>query len=218
MTAEQRALLEPLHIELRRGDYLYEQGQPITHLVFLDSGFVSNLRMTPDNIATEVWGVGGPTGLIGLHTMLHDPESLYTYVTRIEGEAWMVRRDAMHGAMAAEPAFAMYIQRIARSMSDDLARMFACRIAHSPAQRFTRLLLMIAEGIGSRHIPLSRATLTEMMGVSRRLVQLLARELGRIATFEGQSLIIHRMAELENRACPCFKGIYERRRQIAEYG
>lgn len=217
-TPEQRAMLEPLqHIQLRRGDHVYLQGEPATHLIFLDSGFVSTLRTTPDGIATEVWSWGGPTGLIGTHTMLQAPECLFTFLTRIEGEGWAIGREAMHNAMAADPTLAVYVQRIVRNMSEDLARMLACEKAHSAEQRFARLLVMLRDGIGDYRIPLSRITLGEMLGVSRKHGYLLAEKLARRAavTFDTDSLTIHRVRALERLACPCLRGIYQARRRVA---
>ena len=86
----------------------------------------------------------------------------------------------------------------------------ACNAVHSAEARFARWLLQTQDRINSDSLPVTQEFLSQMLGVRRTTVTLVARALqqaGLISYKRGRIVILDR-AGLEEAACECYQIIY----------
>lgn len=195
------APIEP--VEFRANEVIFEQGEPVTQIIFMETGLVSGVRYVPEPV--EMLTFGGTFGVVGAHTVLHAPASFLQYRTRVISSGWRVSAVSVHLAMAQDVAVAAHMQRIIRASNLLIAHVAACSLAHSIEQRFGRLLLQVREALDTDDIPLSRTTLAQMLRVSRGHMFASTSALAGIVTFHGNHLFIDDPAALAERACPCFE-------------
>lgn len=206
------------HVELRRNEVIYAQQQPITHIIFIESGLVSCLRYVPGaTTPVELCTVGGATGAIGAHTVLHTPESFFEYRMRIAGTGWRVESAAIHAAMTQDAEISAHMQRIIRASNLRIAQTAACAKAHSLEQRVCRLVLQIREALEADDIPVSRRALAQMMMISRGHMFLITKRLAGILTFRANHLLIDDALALAARACGCFEEMRVEREKLLAY-
>lgn len=206
-------------VKLHRNRYVYRTGQPIDHIIFVESGLGSTLQVMPGRqTVVEIWTYGGAYGMIGSHTLFGRRESLYDYITRIDSCGWRVSRDAIDRAVANDPDLAVRIGILARITNMGISQVTACRGIHSIEQRLCRLLLVIREAIDSDLITLSATALARMVPMSRGFLYDLANSslFGVIVLSRGV-VCIRDAAALERRACPCLRHVAaERERMFKE--
>lgn len=210
---DQLAALEPIEfVELPANGIIYRQDEPVTQLIFVDYGLGSTLRRVPSRPdPVEIWTWAGPLGFIGTHTLLHRPDSIYEYRTRIAGSGWRVSREAMHGLIADDREFAARMLAHVRNGYAEMANVAACMAIHNQEQRLCRLLLVIAQGVGSDRVELRRRVLRGMVEMSRTHMFQVARRLRNVVTIERDVFEIHDRAGLEASACQCLRDMYDQR-------
>lgn len=217
-TPEQLDALAPIEpIALPAGGIVYRQDEPITHLIFIDSGLGSALRHVPGSRQpVEIWTFGGSLGVIGTHTILNEPESFFEYRTRISGTGWRVSRTKIQAAMERDGNFRDHMRALVHTTSLGIAQQSACNVAHSFEQRLCRTLMMIHEAVDGV-VPLSRRTLSEMVPVTRSyMYKLAAEKLAGAVAFVGATFQILDVAEVERRACGCFRQVQAARERVIE--
>lgn len=213
---DQLAALEPIEfVELPAERIVYQQDEPIVQLIFLDSALGSISRHVQGRAEpVEIWMFAGPVGFIGSHTLLHRPESLYEYRTRIAGTGWGVSRVALHALMADDRDFAARIQAHVRNGYAEMSNVAACTAIHNQEQRLCRLMLVTAQGVGSDRVDLRRRVLRDMVSMSRTHIFQVQRQLRGLVTIERDHFEIHDRAGLEARACGCLGDMYEQRVKV----
>jgi CRP-like cAMP-binding protein len=219
-TLAQLDMMAPIEpVNFVAGNSIYCQNEPITHLIYVDSGLLSVARYLEDGWRQVVLHAsGGPHSVIGTHTLLQRAESLYDYRALTEVRGWRVHRAALHGVMSDDVVFAQKMQALVRTSNAAIADIAACRGVHSFEQRFCRQLLMLYHAMGHSHIPVSRRALAEMIPMSRGHAFRLAGELRGIVTFHTESFVIDDVVALERRACRCFRVLAEREAWVSNNG
>jgi CRP-like cAMP-binding protein len=215
---DQLAALQPIElVELPVDQIVYRQDEPITHMIFVESGLISTLRHVRERPEpVELWSFGGLFGFLGTHTLLHRAESIYEYRTRIAVTGWSVPREAIHGLMVDDLEFSLRMQAHVRNGYAEIANVAACMAIHSQEQRLCRLMLLIAQAVGTDRVSLRRRVLRGMVGMSRTHIFQVGRRLGGLVTIEREHFEIHDRAGLDARACGCLRGTYEARGAITD--
>lgn len=209
LTLDQLDMLRPIEAwSASEGNVVYCQDEPVSHLIFTDTGLVSVLRLMVNeaNRAVEVWIMGGRYGVIGAHTLLQQSSaSLYEYVARTNMTGWLVRREALHNLMGRDTAFAYRMQALNRSTHAGIGQTAACRAVHNDEQRLCRQLLMIRTALESDRIPIEVDILKDMIPMSRQHFYKLARRLRDAFRVMAPGVEIIDPAALKRRACRCFQ-------------
>jgi CRP-like cAMP-binding protein len=216
LTLNQLDRLDPVPTTLAEGAVVYQQGEPITHLTFTDTGLFSTLRLVTNehDRRVEIFCYGGRRLVLGAHTLLQQPESLFEYRVRLEGRGWLVRREALHDLMAADTGFSERMQAMNRAVVAGIAQAAACRAVHNHEQRLCRQLLMIRAALETDRIPLEVQLLAEMIPMNRQHLYKVARGLRDVFRFEVPGIEIIDPVALERRACTCFRQTEFARAQI----
>lgn len=202
--------LEPYR--LARGKHPYRAGEAVSHMIFMESGLGSTIQLLGCGRSIEIWTYGGPFGMIGTHTILADPKSLFDYLARTDITGWKASREAIHAAMAQDADFADRMQLLSSVTLLAISKVAACRGYHSREQRLHRLLLMLHEALETTKLVLSRQTLADMVPMSRNHLYRVAESSHafRLAQRHIEIIDVDALAQL---ACACFSEVVRDRRQ-----
>jgi CRP-like cAMP-binding protein len=208
------ALLKP-HLKtvtFVQGAPLQEQGEAIEDVFFPTDGIISLLAVMQQGNAIELATIGFE-GAVGSLAGLGPRRSHTRAVVQVPGIG--LRVPAARFRKAAEESEAVHdiVVRYGEMLLIQVQQTAACNALHSVEARLSRWLLQARDRLQSNDIQLTHEFLSQMLGVRRTTVTVVANSLqraGLIRYHRGHIEIVDR-AGLEARACECYEAI---RRQI----
>jgi CRP-like cAMP-binding protein len=199
-----RSQLSPL--ELRVGDALHYCGDRVDSVIFPNSGLVS---MTVP--LRELAGVGvamvGHEGVVGGFAAAACAPAACDAEVQVAGTASRMPASAFRYALEQNPSLRSLAARFDSAMLAHAQQTALCNAAHTVESRICRYLLEVQDRCGGNKIPLTQATLGQLLSVRRTTVTLVAGRLeaaGALRCRRGYMQIIERQ-ELERRACECYE-------------
>lgn len=204
--------MEPVSLTWKQD--LYVPNQPIEHVYFVKSGVVSLLNIMEDGAAVEVATVGNE-GMVGLPVFLGANSIPGKAFAQIPGDAWKMRADVFKAKVTAGSQLHELLQRYTQALFNLIAQSSACNRLHSIEERMCRWLLMTQDRVGKNEFPLTQEFLSQMLGVRRPSVSVVAsilQKAGLIRYSRGGMTILDREG-LEAGSCECYgvvKGEFER--------
>jgi CRP-like cAMP-binding protein len=205
--------LDAVSLELKQP--LIQVGQPIRHLFFPTTAVVSLEILMEDGAEVEA-GLVGPEGLVGLSAALGLDFALYRAICQVPGEAWRMPAQAFRHALQRSGPLAALVQRYAAVQLRQTAQMVACNALHPATERLCRWLLLFHDCAGRDEFPMTQEFMSELLGVRRPSVTLIAgtlQEAGLIAYKRGVIRIKDRRG-LEEGSCECYAVMNELYRHI----
>lgn len=206
---EQRAIRPILeYFQFRQRSILHEPTQPLEFAYFPNQGLISLLVATEDGKTVEA-GMVGNEGLAGVASAVGLGLSPLRYVVQVPGDGFRVAVRALGDALKSAPQFQMALSRYAVIQGMQVAQTAACNRLHDVEQRMSRWLLMAADRVGSRSLPITHDFLATTLGTDRPSVSLAAKILQRekvVAYRRGAIEILNRKT-LESFSCECYKVI-----------
>ncbi|MBL8571294.1 MAG: Crp/Fnr family transcriptional regulator [Phreatobacter sp.] len=195
---------------LSAGQRLYSEGEPFTHAIFPHSGVVSLRKTEPSGVSAEKASIGNE-GFVGAALLFGGEAALSTSVVAVAGYASWLEIDALNEVTAREPAVMAAVKRYARALIFQLMESSACVNIHSAEQRLARWLLTTDDRCNRRAIPVTQATIAEVMSLRRATVNIILKgfsESNAIQTGNGVIQILDRQGLL-SRGCGCYSRISE---------
>ena len=216
LPAKDLALLAPhlKEIMLEQGAVLQEQGERIDQVYFPHDGIVSLLAVMRQGDAIETATIGYE-GAVGFFAGLGARRSHTRAVVQVNGAALRVAASPFRKAAEDSEAIRRLIVAYGEMLLIQVQQTAACNALHGVEARLSRWLLQARDRVESNVIKLTHEFLSQMLGVRRTTVTVVANELqqaGLIRYHRGQIEIVDRSG-LEARACECYDAI---RRQIDE--
>jgi CRP-like cAMP-binding protein len=214
LPANELALLAP-HLKdtvFGQGDVLQEQGDPIDQVYFPYEGIVSLLAVMQQGNAIELATIG-LEGAIGSLSGLGPRRSHTRAVVQVAGAGLRIPALRFRQAAAESAAVRNIVVRYGEMLLIQVQQTAACNALHDVEARLSRWLLQARDRVDSNTIQLTHEFLSQMLGVRRPTVTVVANMLqqaGLIRYQRGQIEIVDRPG-LEARACECYEAI---RRQI----
>lgn len=208
------ALLTP-HLKdmaLEQGAILQEQGERIDQVYFAHEGMISLLAVMQQGDAIETATVGRE-GAVGSLAGLGTRRSHTRAVVQVAGTASRITAARFCKAAGESPAIRDTIVRYGEMLLIQVQQTAACNALHDVEERLSRWLLQARDRVDGNTIRLTHEFLSQMLGVRRPTVTVVARMLqdaGLIRYHRGHIEIVDRQG-LEARACECYAVI---RRQI----
>jgi CRP-like cAMP-binding protein len=190
----------------KQGTIVQEVGEPVDQIYFPQSGMISLLVVTQEGIGIEAATIGCE-GAIGLHRGLGKRRSFTRAVVQVPGTMSHISADVFERAVGQSEIIKDIIAHYTEVLWVEAQQIAACNAIHSAEARFARWLLQTQDRIGSSSLPLTQEFLSQMLGVRRTTVTLVARALqaaGLIKYSRGQIVILDR-AGLEEAACECYQ-------------
>lgn len=204
--------MEPVSLPL--GREVVQQDGPLSHVLFPTSGMVSLVVLMEDGRVAEASTVGRE-GIVGVSAMLSHDSSPATATSQVAGEALSMPVHGFLEEIARGGTFERLVRRYAAYTLRYANQTVACNLLHSVEERMCRWLLMIHDRTGSDEFPFTHELLSEMLGVRRQTVTVIAGELqnqGLIQYRRGILRILDREG-LEAGSCECYsviKDAYDR--------
>jgi CRP-like cAMP-binding protein len=188
------------------GAVLQQEGEPVEHVYFPLEGMISLVAIMKGGWGVETVTVGRE-GAVGA-AVGFGGRSATTRAT-IQAQGTMLRIGASEFQKAASQSDAIrgMILENSETMLAQSQRTTACNTAHNLPERMARWLLQTQDRVGGDTLPLTQEFLSEMLGVRRTSVTLVAQQLqnaGAIQTRRGRIKVLDRH-KLEELACECYE-------------
>ena len=184
---------------------LHDQGKPIKHLYFPNSGVISLVTDVTEGQSVET-GTIGREGVSGIGAFLGMPNATGRAFCQIPGDAVRVRSEAVLAEVDRGGSLGPILLRYTNAVMAMLAQGAACNRSHTLEQRMCRWLLMTRDRVDSDDFPLTQEFLAQMLGVRRPTVSLAGAVLqraGLIRYSRGRITILDRPG-LEEASCECY--------------
>ena len=195
--------LEPVALSFK--EPLHEQGKPIKHLYFPNSGVISLVTDVTDGQPVET-GTIGREGVAGIGAFLGMPNATGRAFCQIPGDAIRIRCEAVQAEVDRGGSLGPVLLRYTNALMAMLAQSAACNRSHTLEQRMARWLLMTRDRVDSDDFPLTQEFLAQMLGVRRPTVSIAGaafQRAGLIKYSRGRITILDRPG-LEGMSCECF--------------
>lgn len=190
--------------ELRSGEFVHRCGERIDEIVFPHSG-VAVMRAPREGAGTGI-ALIGREGVIGGFAANASVSASCDCEILTAGKASKMAASAFRYALDRSPTLRHWAAQFDHAMLVQVQQTALCNATHSVEARVCRWLLEIRNRSEDDMIPLTQATLADLLGVRRTTVTLVAGHLeaaGAINCRRGAIRIVDRQA-LERPCCECF--------------
>jgi CRP-like cAMP-binding protein len=199
-------------VALPQGAVLQEQGERIEHVYFPHDGIVSLLAIMRQGDAIETVSIGRE-GAVGAMVGIGSRRAVSRAVVQVAGHASRIAVPRFRKLVEESPAIRETIIRFGESLLIQIQQIAACNALHDVEARLSRWLLQSADRMENETVRLTHEFLSQMLGVRRPTVTVVAHMLqqaGLIRYHRGHIEILDRRG-LQERACECYMVI---RREI----
>ena len=194
---------EPVKLVL--SEVLTEPGEPIRHVYFPTSGFISLVMMIDKNPALEI-GMVGREGMLGAQLSLEVAIAPLHALVQGPGTALRVGAATFQRELNAHPALQRGMHRYLYVLMTQMAQSAGCLRYHQIDQRLARWLLMSQDRAESDTFRMTHEFLAYMLGVRRVGITKAAGQLQRNGLIEyrrGVLTVLDRK-RLEAASCGCY--------------
>ena len=184
---------------------IYAPHQPIEHVYFPNSGIISLVNLTEDGDTVEAATVGNE-GMVGIPVLLGADQMIGQAVVQIPGDAIRMRTDVFNRQVTPGSTLHNLLLRYTLALINLISQSVACNRRHSVEERCCRWLLLCHDRVQSNQLPLTQELLSQMLGVRRPSVSVVAAILqraGLIRYSRGRITILDRPG-LEAVSCECY--------------
>lgn len=206
---DQRRLLADLEpVVVRLGAVLHEPGQPVAHVYFPVDSVVCLMATAGDRQAVGA-GLVGHEGVVGIGLALESKVASDRALVVTTGRALRLEAGYFREAVRQSPVLQRELHRYAYANFALALNTVACNCFHSAEARLARWLLMISDRVRSPAFFFTQTALSDMLGLRRCTVTLIAGDLQRrnlISYARGHIRVLDRRGLAET-ACACFTGI-----------
>lgn len=193
-------------VEYSVRETVYEQGQPVEHVVFPVAAVLSLVSTMSDDRAVEVATVGNE-GMIGLPVFLQATmTSAHMAFAQVPGQALVMPAERFSERIDGTGTLHRLLHRYTQALISQIAQGAACGSLHTAEQRACRWLLMTHDRVPGDEFLLTQEFLGQMLAVSRPTVNEVAQLLqdeGLISYARGRMTVLDR-GGLERRSCECY--------------
>jgi CRP-like cAMP-binding protein len=212
--AELRRLQPDLEtVQLKIRDELFRADEPISHVYFPISGVMS-LVVEVDEKPVEVSTIGNE-GMVGVAVFLGATRTTMRAFAQVPGDVYRMKTKAFRAHLERDGELDRVLRLYVQAFMTQITQNVLCNIRHSVEQRMCRWLLITHDRVGADEFPLTQDFLSQMLGVRRATVTVVAGILqrrGLIAYHHGRMRITDRRA-LQAETCVCYRVVrreYER--------
>jgi CRP-like cAMP-binding protein len=196
--------LKELHFE--QSVVLQEAGTLVENIYFPQAGMISVLATMQEGAAVETATVGRE-GAIGIMAGLGSRRAAGRAVVQIEGLSSQIAVAPFRAAVNQSAGIRDLVVRYNDAQMALVQQSAGCNALHHVEKRLCRWLLQTRDRSDSDVLPLTHEFLSQMLGVQRTSVTLIARQLqaeGLIRYRRGRVEIIDR-GGLEMKSCECYE-------------
>jgi len=201
--------------QMPSGKALYEAGQIVTDVYFLNTGMASLVTVTDEGATIEV-GVIGNEGMVGVLAILGMNRMPHDTMMQLPGNALRMKFTRLTAELNRPGTLKALLLRHMCLLHLQVARSVVCNRFHNIESRLCRWLLMSRERVDSNTVALTREFLSAMWGVARPIVSLTARTLQNAGLIEYRKglITIVDLDGLKATACECYEVVKTQAEQI----
>ena len=195
-------------IALEVGATLCETDQPLRHVYFPLSGFISLVTKVNGHKPLEL-GLIGNEGMLGVTVVLGVDRAPQRAVVQGAGTALRMSKPQFDRELRTSPHLVRLLNRYLYGWLGQLSQNTACNRFHEVEARLARWLLMTHDRAHADHFYLTHEFLADMLGVRRSAVTIAAGGLRRrrlIHYARGEIRILDR-GGLESTSCECYDAV-----------
>jgi CRP-like cAMP-binding protein len=212
LPASDLARLAP-HLSLRtfkKYQTLYDQGQTIEAVYFLEDGICS-IVVTMENGSTVEVGMVGREGFLGAPALLGGGNTPYRCFIQIAGAGYAIKAKTLAEQFReGSSQLRLSLQRCIQAIMVQISQTAACNRVHELEERLARRLLMCHDLVQVDVLPITHESLAMMLGTRRSSVSVAAgilQKAGLIEYSHGRLRIENRKG-LEKASCECYSVIH----------
>jgi CRP-like cAMP-binding protein len=193
-------------IALKQGAVLQEPGDPIETIYFPESGMISLLAVMDAGEAIETATIGRE-GAVGAMAGFGGRVATGRAVVQLDGEFSLIALAPFQSAIGQSSTMRSLLARYNDAQITLIYQVAGCNALHAASARLCRWLLQTRDRSDNDVIPLTHEFLSEMLGVQRTTVTMLAKELQELGliTYRRGRIEITDRHSLEDRACECYE-------------
>jgi CRP-like cAMP-binding protein len=194
-----------------QGATLIEQESPVETVYFPLDGMISLVTAMDTGEVIEL-ATAGQESAIGLFEALGRRPSFARAVMQVPGMTLAISADAVRQLALKSARLGELSRCYEQALLAQLAQTAACNALHSLEHRLARWLLQTSDRVNTKSLVLTQDFVSQMLGVSRTTVTLLAGKLqqaGIIRYSRGHIEILDR-PRLEAASCECYRTINRR--------
>lgn len=201
-------------VDLEAGDVIVEPDQPLRHVYFPTTAFISALAMVDGQNGLEV-SLVGREGMYGIPLALGGSVSSWQAVVQGGGSALRMSAEDFRTMLNVSHGLRRILQRYTNVLLAQFAQLAVCACYHLVEERLARWMLMTHDRAPSDTFYVTHEALAEMLGVRRAGVSMAAGSLQArevISYTRGKVTVTNRKG-LEAAACGCYaatENIYEK--------
>lgn len=196
-------LLTPVSLPI--GQTLYDVGERIKYIYFINTGAVSLVTRLKKGNSVEV-GMVGNEGMVGLSVALGDDVAQNHAVVQIADGAMRMKAAALTKEMRRGGRLPGLLLRYSLTLLQQVSQTAACNRNHPIGERLARWLLKCHDWVEGDEVRLTQEFIAQMLGTLRSRVSeaaIILQEKGLIRYSRGRISIVDR-AGLEEFTCECY--------------
>ncbi len=212
LPAEEVRRLRPhlTRVRLVNGAVLYQAGDRIEHVFFVEQGFVSMVAVADGAESRVEVGLIGRESLVGALALLSPGATSYVQaMVQMPGAAYRIPTTALLACVEPGSTMRRLMLHAFEASLAQLAQTAACNSRHTVPERLARWLLMAHDRVDGDELPLTQEFLAIMLAVRRPGVTIAVGELqtaGLVRHSRGRIVICDRPG-LEGASCVCYDSV-----------
>ena len=207
--ADRQALAPHLtSVEAKQHEVFYDVHDPVHHVYFGIDGVVSLVIPLSTGEIIETAMVGRD-GVIGGAAALNGRLSLNRAIVQIGGRFLRCAVDPLKALLSERPHIMSLLGAHEQALFAQAQQSAACNVTHIIESRLCRWLLRASDLHGSRELPLTQEYISQMLGVRRTSVSVVAHTLqqaGMISYARGHIKLLD-IPALQEAACECYETV-----------
>jgi CRP-like cAMP-binding protein len=214
--AELKPYLKLLTLKQRYS--VHEPNVTIETVLFPIDAVVSIVTQMSDGATVEV-SLVGREGMTGLPVLLASGKSAQRAFAQIAGTAWCADAQIVRELFDENEVFRTQVLHYAYATLTAVSQFAACNRLHQANERCARWLLMAHDRVPGDEIRLTQEFLSEMIGVRRPGVTVIAlalQEAGLIRYTRGKITVLDR-GRLQARSCECYRVVEDEWERVVGY-
>jgi len=210
LSASDRDLVFPhlKPVSVPRGTIIYKAEDTIQRVYFPHSGIVSLVVGLSTGQFVEA-GMLGRNGVIGAGAALDGQIALNSAVGQADGAGTAIEASLLKAAAKESESLRVALVRQEQVLGAQTQQVAACNALHELEERLSRWLLQSRDLLQSDTLPLTQEFLSQMLGVQRSSVTLVARKLQAAGLINYRRGHIHVLdvEGLHDSCCECYAAI-----------
>lgn len=192
-------------VKLSNRRTLYEAGDVIKYVYFLNSGMGSLLALTQGGATVEIAMVGNE-GMLGIPAILGHHQTPYQVMIQLPGDGLRIKTDVIRAEFKLCGVLQDLLLNYTHALITQISQSAICNRFHTIEKRLCRWLLIAHDRVDGDTFHLTQEIISFMLGTPRTAVTMAAGTLqdsGLIRYKRGKITILDRSG-LEEAACECY--------------